>query len=348
MQVRWMVRFIQRKAMFVEVFRSNRTLRTKKKKAVAEYSFSKGIIAALFSGLMSAGMAFGLSSGPDIQNLAMAHGTSATWQGMPVLVLVLLGGFTVNGIWCILLNLKNHTAGDYFKAKTPIIANVIFAGLAGTIWVMQFVCQKTGEPRMGEQAYIGFAAVMASSILFSSILGILMGEWKGTGSRTKAFLALGILVLLGSSAVSAYSGYLKKAPAKEAVLVDEAVAAQSASEATLADKVNSVIDAAKADAEAVKEQAVKDEKAAEETLSQKIDDANQSVQNAANKIAEDLKSATENIKAVSEDVKAVAEKLKESTKETILKVDPAVTNAPAPAAPAPAPAPAVGTDPARK
>lgn len=184
-----------------------------KKKAVAEYSFSKGIIAALFSGLMSAGMAFGLASGPEIQNIALAKGVSTTWQGMPVLVIVLLGGFTVNGIWCICLNLKNKTIGDYFNPKAPLFGNLVFAGLAGAIWVMQFVCQKAGEPRMGDQAYIGFAAVMASSILFSTILGILLGEWKGTGSRTKGFLAIGIIVLLGSSVVSGWSGYLKKSDA---------------------------------------------------------------------------------------------------------------------------------------
>jgi L-rhamnose-H+ transport protein len=51
-----------------------------KKKAVAEYNFKKGIIAALFSGLMSAGMNFGLQSGSEIQSLAIAGGTSTVWQ----------------------------------------------------------------------------------------------------------------------------------------------------------------------------------------------------------------------------------------------------------------------------
>ena len=181
-----------------------------KKKAVAEYNFKKGIFAALFSGLMSAGMAFGLNSGSQIQQLALDGGTSVTWQGMPVLVVVLLGGFTVNGIWCICLNIKNKTLSDYTNPKAPLIGNIIFAAIAGAIWVMQFVCNKTGEPSMGDLAYVGWAVLMASSILFSTILGILLGEWKGTGSRTKVLLAIGILVLLGSSVITGWSGYLKK------------------------------------------------------------------------------------------------------------------------------------------
>ncbi|MDI9400371.1 MAG: L-rhamnose/proton symporter RhaT [Limisphaerales bacterium] len=186
-----------------------------KKKAVAEYSFKKGIIAALFSGLMSAGMAYGLNSGAEIQRLAIVGGTSHVWQGMPVLVVVLLGGFTVNGIWCLALNLKNKTLGDYTNAKAPLVGNVIFAGIAGAIWVMQFVCNKAGEPSMGDKAYVGWAVLMASTILFSTILGILLGEWKGTGNRTKALLGIGITVLLGSSVITGWSGYLGLEKEKE-------------------------------------------------------------------------------------------------------------------------------------
>ena len=62
---------------------------------------------------------------------------------------------------------------------------------------------------MGDKAYVGWAVLMASSILFSTILGILLGEWKGTGSRTKTLLGIGIAVLLGSSVITGRSGYLK-------------------------------------------------------------------------------------------------------------------------------------------
>ena len=57
---------------------------------------------------------------------------------------------------------------------------------------------------MGDLKYIGFAVVMGSSIFFSSLLGIFMGEWKGTGTKTKACLACGIIVLLVSFCIISY------------------------------------------------------------------------------------------------------------------------------------------------
>ena len=68
---------------------------------------------------------------------------------MPVLVVVLLGGFVVNAGWCLFLNVKNRTTGDYVKSGAPLAANLFFAGLAGAIWCSQFICFKTGEPAMG-------------------------------------------------------------------------------------------------------------------------------------------------------------------------------------------------------
>ncbi len=189
-----------------------------KKKSVAEYNFKKGILAALFSGLMSSAMNFGLQGGPDLQKLAetTAPVTSPTWSGMPVLVVVLLGGLTVNFLWCLFLNVKNKTTGDYTKAKTPLVGNFIFAGVAGAIWCSQFICLKTGEPAMGKTAYIGFAELLASCILFSSIIGIFLGEWKGTGGKTRGLLAIGLIFLLGSAVVGGYSGKLDQDAAKQA------------------------------------------------------------------------------------------------------------------------------------
>jgi L-rhamnose-H+ transport protein len=183
-----------------------------KKKAVAEYNFKKGIMVAIFSGIMSAGMSFGLQGGASLEQLALttAPVTSTAWRGMPVLVVVLLGGFAVNGLWCLYLNAKNKTMGDYTKKDTPLVGNIIFAGLAGAIWCSQFVCFKTGEPQMGARAYIGWAVLMASAILFSTLLGIFLGEWKGTSSRTRGLLAFGLVLLLSSTVLAAYSGKLSQ------------------------------------------------------------------------------------------------------------------------------------------
>jgi L-rhamnose-H+ transport protein len=179
-----------------------------KKKAVAEFDFKKGILVALFSGLMSSAMSFGLQGGPQIQQAALATlpATSVTWAGMPVLVVVLLGGFAVNCAWCLFLNVKNGTAKDYVKRDAPLLRNVLLAAAAGAIWCSQFICFKTGEPKLGRTSYIGWAVLMASQILFSQLLGMALGEWKGTSRKTRQLLAAGLLLLISSAVLAAYSG----------------------------------------------------------------------------------------------------------------------------------------------
>ena len=194
-----------------------------KKQAVAEFDFKKGMLVALFSGIASAGMNFGLQSGDVLQEAAVRGGTLSKWQGMPVLVVVLLGGFAVNAVWCLMQNVKNKTLGDYANARSPILSNVFFAGLAGVIWAMQFVCQKVGEPAMGDLAYIGFAIVMGSAIFFSSLVGVLLGEWKGVGARTKLLLGMGVVTLLLSFCVISYGHKLNEQGARPEVQAERAV-----------------------------------------------------------------------------------------------------------------------------
>ncbi|MBN1568201.1 MAG: rhamnose/proton symporter RhaT [Acidobacteria bacterium] len=181
-----------------------------KRKTVAEFNFRKGILVAVFSGLMSSAMSFGLQGGPSIQAAALATEpkTSVIWAGMPVLVVVLLGGFAVNFIWCLFLNIKNGTARDYVGKGLPILPNLVFAAIAGAIWCSQFICFKTGEPKMGPTSYIGWAVLMASQILFSQLLGLVLGEWKGTGKKTRWMLASGLLLLIASAIIAGIAGSL--------------------------------------------------------------------------------------------------------------------------------------------
>ena len=171
-----------------------------KKKAVAEFDFKKGMVVALFSGIASAGMNFGLQGGAPLEAAAANAGVDAKWVGMPVLVVVLWGGFVVNAAWCFWQNAKNRTFGEYLASPKNWV--LLWAALAGVIWAMQFACQKIGEPAMGDMRYISFAVVMGSCVLFSSLLGVFLGEWKGTGAKTRTALVLGLVVLAASIGIA--------------------------------------------------------------------------------------------------------------------------------------------------
>ncbi len=185
-----------------------------KKKAVAEFDFKKGMLVAIFSGVMSAGMAFGLESGGALESAAVKAGVSPTWKGIPVLVVVLLGGLTVNLLWCLYLNLKNKTLGDYARKDAPLAANAFFAGLAGLIWCLQFITFKVTDSKIGEFGFAGWTVFMSSMIIFSTLLGIALGEWKGVSSRTKTLLAASLAVLVASLLIIGYGNKLKAGEAK--------------------------------------------------------------------------------------------------------------------------------------
>ncbi len=182
-----------------------------KKAAVAEYNFKLGLFLAAFSGLTSAAMNFGLQGGGKIEELATTVEpiTSDIWKWTPVLVVVLFGGFVVNAVWCLILNVKNKTTGDYVKASLPLATNFLFAALAGFIWCMQMISLKTGEPVMGPMSYVGWSVMFSGAILFSAVFGIWLGEWRNTSARTRLLLTLGLLFLVALSVISGYSGYLK-------------------------------------------------------------------------------------------------------------------------------------------
>ena len=171
-----------------------------KAKAVAEYDFAKGIVTALIAGFASAGINFALQGAPSWEAAALEQGASAQWAGMPVLTVTLWGGLIPQVAWVAVQHRRNKSCGDYCRAASGrrLAANYLLSASVGVVGVMQFVMQKVGEPLMGEMRYISFGVLMASAIFFSTLVGSLLGEWRGTSRRTRTVLALGILVLLAS------------------------------------------------------------------------------------------------------------------------------------------------------
>lgn len=174
-----------------------------KRKAVAEYDFRKGIVAALVAGFASAGINFGLQGAPGWERAALEQGVNPLWAGMPVLTVVLWGGVATQIAWVGWRWRRGRRAdvsvpgGEGVRAGTAW-KNALLSASVGVIGVLQFFTQKVGEPLMGEARYISFAVLMASAIFFSTGVGLALGEWRGTRARTRLVLAAGLAALLAS------------------------------------------------------------------------------------------------------------------------------------------------------
>jgi len=185
---------------------------------IAEFNFKRGVVVAVFSGVMSSCFAFGLDAGAPIRALTLAAGTSELSQGLPVLCVVLVGGFTTNLIWCIYLIASNGTAAEFIGrrgpapdadgAAPPLLRNYLFSALGGTTWYFQFFFYTMGESQMGAYAFSSWTLHMASIIIFATIWGFVLHEWAKSRSRTKRTVWLGVALLIIATIVIGAGNYL--------------------------------------------------------------------------------------------------------------------------------------------
>ena len=207
-----------------------------------DFNFTKGVSIAILAGFMSSFFAFGLDAGKPIGEIAKlqlaASGKSDLWQDLPILIVVLWGGFITNFIWSVILIVKNGSAKQFlgepginpmraapvsgntmadFDPTDPeyseklsgatLVLNYIFAAMAGVIWYFQFFFYSMGQTRMGQYGFSGWTLHMASIIIFATLWGIALKEWKGTTMRTKLLVTAGLVLLIGSTVIVGYGNY---------------------------------------------------------------------------------------------------------------------------------------------
>ncbi len=174
-----------------------------KKAAVKEFALKKGIIIAIFAGVMSACFNFGFQAGKPIEEVALSHGTNPLFLKNPSLIFILFGGFITNLLYCGYLNIKNKTYKDYISVSGSVLLNNLsFTFLAGLLWFLQFQFFGMGSSKLPpSMAVFGWSILMALNIAISNIWGILLNEWKGVARKTVIVLILGIIILILSTFV---------------------------------------------------------------------------------------------------------------------------------------------------
>jgi L-rhamnose-H+ transport protein len=124
-----------------------------------------------------------------------------------IYVVLLWGGLTTNFIWCMILNARNKTFGDYTNKKTRLRSNYLFAALAGTTWFLQFFFYGMGESKLGNGPS-SWILHMAFIILVANMWGIVLKEWKGVSRKTKIVIATGIITIILSVLLVGRGNYL--------------------------------------------------------------------------------------------------------------------------------------------
>lgn len=168
-----------------------------KKKAVKDFNFGKGIAVALLAGFMSACFNIGLSFGEPLH----WEESKEIFSTLPATMLVTLGGFITNAVYCLFNNYKNKTFGDY-KNGSLWGNNLIFCAIAGLLWYSQFFGLSLGKGFLTAFPVLitfSWCILMALNVTFSNVWGIILKEWKGVGRKTVIVLTIGIIVLIFST-----------------------------------------------------------------------------------------------------------------------------------------------------
>ena len=187
----------------------------KETKESVEFKIGLGLVVSIISGILSACFAFGIDAGKD-----MAHEANNVWKSLHpgqgeflfqnnvTYVVILWGGLTTNFLWCMVLNARNKTFGDYTNEKTPLLSNYVFSAMAGITWFLQFFFYGMGESKLGNGAS-SWILHMAFIILIANIWGLVLKEWSAVSKKTFRTVLLGIACIVASIIIVGYGNSIK-------------------------------------------------------------------------------------------------------------------------------------------
>lgn len=180
----------------------------KKHESISEFNLLKGLLSAGLVGVAGSAMSLGFEKAIPVTDLAVAKGIDPLFSMMPVMMVLLPGTFVTTILWCIYLGKKNKSLIDYLKAESGKVLsfNYLFGLLAGLLWFSQFIVYGMGKSKMGPYTFTSWGILMALTIVFSTVWGIMRKEWKGVSAWIIFLMALSLIILIISSFMIGISG----------------------------------------------------------------------------------------------------------------------------------------------
>lgn len=176
----------------------------------AVFSLAKGLPLCLLAGVLSALYGFSIDQGKPIADAAAAHG-AGHFKTNAIYIFSNSGAFVTTLIYCLYLHNKKRTFREYSVTagrQGHLSLNYAMALLTGLLWYGQFFFYGLGTVRMGKYEFTSWAIHMIMLVLFSSVAGLMMKEWKQCSRRTIRILVVALLVLVIAILSLGYGNYL--------------------------------------------------------------------------------------------------------------------------------------------
>jgi L-rhamnose-H+ transport protein len=168
-----------------------------------EFNLKKGVIIAIICGFLSAFMAFAIDSGKPIQDIALAMGVDPLYQIMPSYVVIMLGGFTTNLLYCGVKAVRNNTFQKMRMQQAQVGKNIFLAVAAGSLWYAQFFFYGWGHVQMesAKLGYVSWTLHMSLLVLGGGLWGVVLKEWLGCTSKPLRLLYASMAIIIFSTIV---------------------------------------------------------------------------------------------------------------------------------------------------
>ncbi len=159
------------------------------------------------------------TAGEPIADVATAHG-AGMWRGNVTYIFSNTGAFLTTAIYCLYLHIKHKTLGELVELpagteKAALPVNFVMAAITGCFWYGQFFFYNLGHVRMGQRfEFTSWAIHMTMLVLFSSVVGIVLREWRGCRRITHTAVGLAFIVLVAAVLLLTYGNRIGELAAK--------------------------------------------------------------------------------------------------------------------------------------
>jgi L-rhamnose-H+ transport protein len=190
------------------ILKDKQMSKAKKQESIGEFNLTKGALAALLVGIAGSAMSLGFEQGTVISDIAALRGIDPLFAMMPVMMVLLAGTFITTVIWCIYLGFRFGSLKNYVSASTKKVLtfNYLFGLLAGLLWFSQFILYGMGKSKMGPFTFTSWGILMALTIAFATIWGLIRGEWKGASKKVLVLMILSLIIIIAASFMIGISG----------------------------------------------------------------------------------------------------------------------------------------------
>ena len=154
-----------------------------------------GLLLCAGAGVLSAVFNIGYSSAQGIVQSAVRLGDSAFAGSNIVWLLMLTGGAIANLGFCVYLFRKNKSWAKYTQPKSTSLYGLTL--LMGLLWGGSIFVYGSAAPKLGRLGpAIGWPLSLSVGLLTANLCGIFAGEWRFSRTIERAFMGVGLLVLI--------------------------------------------------------------------------------------------------------------------------------------------------------